>query len=398
MKESQQKKSKALFRSKVAEINKPTFIVHIKPLPDELLTSWLARTAFAHNMQVTTFLNIYIINRRNFLVRKDLDFYNDENFYNVLYSKSIFKKDAIFSMSLRSEEGFLYSCNDCLVVPHQIRKPVYKRSNYGMMFCPKCLSEDKIPYWRKKWRYDFYNACTKHKIFLADRCGNCYERVKVTKMSVSDKVVFCSNCGRDLRLTEPAHVSEECFQGLEAIEWFESAFKRGYFQIGGKEIWSVLFFQIYNRFKLLLDRKENLILREFAMLEKYQQLCKKLENYNSKKGAPVYKNFFLNTMVYHLFEDFPKKFIQFANDNKLTYRDFIHGIKEAPFWYQGMIEEHVPKKDTVGRQITKEEVLGAIMYLQDQNKKVTQEEVARIVDCHFTKNKEFVKIYKSINM
>ncbi|MDX9744115.1 MAG: TniQ family protein [Arcobacteraceae bacterium] len=398
MKESPEKKSKILSRGRQKQINNPSFIVHIKPLDNELLTSWLTRTAFAHNMQATTFLNIYIINGRNFLARRDLDFYNDDDFFKVLYSKTIFIQDEILSMSIRSEEGFLYNCNNCLVVPHQIRKPIYKRSNYGMMFCPKCLSEDKIPYWRKKWRYDFYTACPKHKIFLSDRCGSCYERIRVTKMNVSDKVVFCSKCGRDLSITRPAKVPEECLIGLDAIKWFEKALEQGYFTIGNDKIWSVLFFQVYNRFKLLLDRKEDLILREFEMLDKYQQLCKKLENYDSKKGAPVYKNFFLNAMVYHLFQDFPKNFVNFVKDNNFTYRDFMHALKNVPFWYKEMIEEHVPKQDTVGREITKEEVLGVIKYLKSQNKKVTQMEVARIIDCHFSKNKGFMKIYKSIKM
>lgn len=376
----------------------PNFIAHIKPLPDELLSSWLTRSAFAHDMQATTFINWYILSKRNALTRKDLDFYNDQNFFEVLYKKSKWSKQEIFSLSMRSEEGFLYSCNDCLVVPNQIRRLTYKRSNYGMMFCPRCLSEDKVPYWRKKWRYTYYTACPKHKIFLVDRCWSCNERIRIIKMGVAQEVVHCSRCARDLRLATSAKVPSEYAYGLRAIEWFDEALERGYFEIGEKKVWSVLFFQIHNRLQSLLDRKENLILEGFEMLDDYKQLCIRLENYDSKKASPTYKAFFLNAMVYHLFQDFPNNFIRFVRDNHLTYRSFTHVLQDVPFWYQEMLQKYIPRQNKIGREITKEEVLGAIKYLQSQNKKVTQEEVARLLGCHYTIHKGFKSIYKSIKI
>lgn len=384
-------------RSKTLD-NRHSFIVHLKPFLGELLSSWLTRTAFAHNMKASTFLNLYLMNKRNSLTRKDLDFYNDNNFFEVLYEKSKWDKNDIFSLSMRSEEGFLYNCNDCLVVPHQIRKPIYKRSNFGMMFCPKCLSEDKIPYWRRKWRYAYYTACPKHKIFLTDRCWSCNERIRIIKMGVAQGVVYCSKCAKDLRLETSAKVPSEYSFGLKAIEWFDEALARGYFEIGGKKVWSVLFFQMHNRLQYLLDKKEYLILEGFEMLDDYKELCKRLENYDSKKASPTYKAFFLNAMVYYLFQDFPNNFVRFAKENHWTYRSFLHGIQDVPFWYQRMLDEYVPKQNKVGREVTKEEVLGAIKYLQSQDKKVTQEEVARLVGCHFTIHKGFKKIYKSINI
>ncbi|MGE4396253.1 MAG: TniQ family protein [Sulfurimonas sp.] len=391
MKKLLSKRSKQLYREPLE------FVAHIKPLPNELLSSWLTRTAFAHYMKTTTFLNLYIMNRRNALVRKDLDFYNDEHFFEILYKKSKWAKEDILALSIRSEEGFLYDCNDCLVVPHQIRKPTYKRSNYGMLYCPKCLAEDKIPYWRKKWRYSYYTACPKHKIFLTDRCWGCGERIRIVKMLLAESVVYCSKCGKDLRLTSSSKVPDKYQDGLDAIKWFDAALERGYFEIGKQKVWSVLFFHIHNRLQNLMDRKEDLVLEGFDMIDEYKQLCSKLENYDSKKASPTYKAFFLNAMVYYIFQDFPNNFIKFIKKNKLIHRDFTHGLKEVPFWYEKMLEKYIPKQNKMGREITKEEVLGAIKYLRSLNKKVTQEEVAKLVGCHFTINKGFKKIYQSLN-
>jgi chromosomal replication initiation ATPase DnaA len=68
------------------------------------------------------------------------------------------------------------------------------------------------------------------------------------------------------------------------------------------------------------------------------------------------------------------------------------------FGIKRCLENIFQNKNKRGREITKEEVLGAIKYLQSQNKKVTQEEVARLVGCHYTIHKGFKKIYHSLGI
>ena len=87
----------------------------------------------------------------------------------------------------------------------------------------------------------------------------------------------------------------------------------------------------------LLDRKESLILDDFPLINEYKSLCKKLENYNSKKVSMIYKDFFLTAMIYFLFQNYPKNLQKFAKENHITYRDFLHGFKDASFWYKNLI-------------------------------------------------------------
>lgn len=105
--------------------------------------------AHAHYMYPTTFLNLHIKNtRKNSYTRRDLDFYNDKEFFQLLSMKSILLKEELFKMSLRSQEGYLF-INQSLYPPQQIRRLIDKRTHHGLMYCPKCLEEDEIPYWRK---------------------------------------------------------------------------------------------------------------------------------------------------------------------------------------------------------------------------------------------------------
>ena len=135
------------------------FLIIPKPLEDELLSSWLTRMAFEHQRTLTTFLSLFVKQDGSSLSRKDIDFLYEEKLFDSIFVKSNLSKKKILKMSLRSEEGYLYSCNNCLYPPNQIRKLVDKRTHNGLMYCPKCLAEDEIPYFRKKWTYSKYRIC-----------------------------------------------------------------------------------------------------------------------------------------------------------------------------------------------------------------------------------------------
>lgn len=372
------------------------FKISLKPLPDELLSSWLIRTAFAHHVPMSTFCTDFINGDGGSITRRDLDFYLNHTFFENLSAKSRLSVNTVLSMSLRSLEGYLYVCNDCLYPPDLVRRLQDKRTHYGLLYCPKCLAEDAHPYYRKQWRYHFYNACTKHKIFLIDRCGSCQERVRIAKMKVSETITLCSKCGKDLRLTSIHRIPDSLTYGIEAIEWFEKGLTNGYFIIGNAKIRSLFIFQVHTILSVLLDKGEQLHLATFPMIDHYKALCRREEHYHSKKAMLIYKNFFLNAMVYYLLQDVPNHLKQFATDNRLTHRNFTHDFQNKPFWYQKMIDELVPMQNKVGRNINESEVIGAINYLKNSGAKVTQESVASIVGCHFTIHKQFVSQYKRI--
>jgi len=367
------------------------------PLPqkDELLTSWLTRTAFAHGMTLNNFFSHFIRHDGTALTRTDLDFQYRPKLIQNIFKSSNLPIETIQNMSLRSEEGYLY-ISDGLYPPKAIRKLIDKRTHFGLMYCPLCLEEDKHPYYRKQWRYLFYNACPKHGIYLKDRCGICFENIKLKNMPIKNQIIFCHNCGRDLRLTRPVKVQNNHRYGLEAIKWFEDGLKNGFFTINNQKVRSLFVFQAFTNLQYLINRQKHLVLDDFQMFEDYKKLCKKLKHYNSKKCGPIYRDFFMTSIIYYLFQNYPYNLQKFALDNSLTHRDFTHGFQNIPFWYKKMIDEVIPMQNKIGREISESEVLGAINYLKKLEKNITQESVAEVVGCHFTIHKGFVRIYKNI--
>lgn len=373
------------------------FLIVPKPFEDELLSSWLTRVALEHQRPLSVFLSLFVRHEGSAISRTDIDFLYDEKFLEQLARKSGLSQKDIYNMSLRSEEGYLFICSDCLYPPKQVRKLLDKRTHYGLMYCPKCLAEDSIPYFRKQWRYTFYNVCIKHKCYLTDRCWKCYKPIKLGKLQPDQDLSICSSCGYDLTKTivTTMQSSEEKY-GLKVTKWFESGLKKGYFKINHQKVPSVSIFESYTHLVALLDRKEKLILDNFPLYFQYKVICKELSKYSSRKMILVKKQFILSAMVYHLFQNFPKNLIDFANQNDLTHRDFVHGFHDIPFLYKDMIDRYIPLQNTIGREISESEVAGAIKFLKSEGKIVNQKNVADIVGCHFTKNKGYVKIYKVI--
>jgi len=373
------------------------FLIVPKPLKDELLSSWLVRVAIEHGQGLSSFLTLFVKKDGSSVSRTDIDFLYDENLFYYLSEKSDLSKQDILRMSLRSEEGYLFSCNG-LYPPKQVRKVTDKRTHNGLMFCPKCLSEDKIPYYRKKWRYYFYNACPEHKVFLTDRCWGCHEKIRLAKINCHEEICFCSKCGKDLRLITTVRTQDNFTYGLKAIKWFENGLKNGYFIINQQKIRSLSVFESMTKICYLLNGKEGLKFKNFPLIDEYNAICKKLSAYSSKKTLSIQKDFILTAMTYHLFQNYPDNLLNFIRQNHMTYRDFTHDFKGIPFWYKEAIGKILPPQNKMGRTIDENEIIAAAKYLKNLGIVVNQKNVADIVGCHCTINSGFVRLYNKLNL
>ncbi|MFK3843347.1 TniQ family protein [Serratia sp. NPDC087055] len=85
----------------------------------------------------------------------------------------------------------------------------------GVQFCPKCLSEDKHPYFRLMWRLSFSTVCLKHQCLLKMGCPHCGESVQYHRLTAPDENIhLCFRCLTDLReaFTEQAELQAMAFQ------------------------------------------------------------------------------------------------------------------------------------------------------------------------------------------
>lgn len=185
--------------SRYMNLNNEKFLIHPRPQTNELLSSWLVRVARAHKTHTTSFTNMHFKEYpANIIWQRDLDIWCPEELIKRISYKSGFSEEIIFNMTLRSLEGIIAD----KITGKSNTKNIRPLGNYchiktkgGLQFCPQCLNEDLIPYFRKEWRLSTYTNCKKHSRNLFDRCSNCLTPLTISKSYQEKDFTYCYKCG-----------------------------------------------------------------------------------------------------------------------------------------------------------------------------------------------------------
>jgi TniQ len=191
--------------------------IRYKPLPDELLSSWLVRLAHGHGIKVQTFCNLIFGNKRQ-VWNRDIDRLAPSWLIAELAERTGTPFKTAQSTTLRAYEGLLYprfKPTGTLTWIQTLKMYHRKREGHGMQFCSQCLREDAEPYFRKSWRIAFNTYCSKHGCMLRDRCPSCQSAVVFHRMDVGNARIFadqslvaCHACQFDL-----------CKAPIEPVVW-----------------------------------------------------------------------------------------------------------------------------------------------------------------------------------
>ncbi|MDD3596023.1 TniQ family protein [Sulfuricurvum sp.] len=229
--------------TRYTNLSSKRFLLHPKPQKNELLSSWLVRIALAHHTMPWSFMNMHFPEYQNIVFSRDVDIWAPESFVDKLAWKSGFSSEDIFTMTLRSYEGYLLE-RVRLNGPNFFISPIIprKRRNlgYGQKYCPFCLQEDPA-YFRKEWRLSFYTVCLEHKIHLLDRCQNCGLPVTAYKFKREQGFVQCYGCGWNL--SKEGNLTIASDEELARVSRLMKILEKGYVLIGGKPVYSIAFFQ-----------------------------------------------------------------------------------------------------------------------------------------------------------
>lgn len=184
--------------------------IRYKPLPDELLSSWLVRLAHGHGLKVQTFCNLIFGNKLQ-VWNRDIDRLAPEWLIAELSSKTGASYQKAFKTTLQSYQGIIYHRprqSGSLTWIQSLKLHHRKFEGFGLQFCPKCLASDIDPYFRKSWRIAFNTTCPIHQCMLHDRCPHCGHGVafhrsdmKHVEYITAVSLLECHYCGFDLSQT-----------------------------------------------------------------------------------------------------------------------------------------------------------------------------------------------------
>lgn len=170
--------------------------VLVDPLPDELLSSWLHRLAFANGTALRAFAGVLGLSERMWSPRLDLRL---PHHVATLFCHQTGR--ATEEISAMTMSGFAMAA---LLLP--LRDNAHRKRSTWLQYCPQCLASDEAPYFRRQWRLASRVSCFVHGCGLRDRCPACHAGIATFDQGELVPQHFCARCGFDLRAAPKALV------------------------------------------------------------------------------------------------------------------------------------------------------------------------------------------------
>lgn len=188
---------------------------HPKPLPDELLSSWIVRIAAANGVKLNT-LTRQLFGPDLTPWNRDIDRNAPEWLLRVICARTGVPRERAVRATLHGYQGRVFPK---ALLSGQLRwiLPVKvwgsTRLGYGVQYCPLCLAEGQEPYFRRAWRVGFYTFCPIHHVMLQDACPACGAAVALHRRDIGKNIdesralSHCHVCQYDYRAGPSSIVS-----------------------------------------------------------------------------------------------------------------------------------------------------------------------------------------------
>lgn len=345
---------------------------HLKPKPDELLSSWLVRLIMSHGLKLHTFCSL--IWPRKQIWTRDIDKCADERMLSLLAQKTGTPFEKVFETTLAAYQGTIYEKHNPFGNTRWIMPlGIYHRTRrqFGLQFCPICLAQDCTPYYRRRWRLAFITCCEQHRITLMDQCPSCGEPINFHRSEMGDRkkqtpisMVHCHACQFDLRdavdLVSPARDPEEINFQKRLLQ----AVRDGWIEVNGYgPVYSHLYFIVLHQFLRLfgLGRKSAALQKaarrsfdcETLTIDSVQEI-RDIEHFR------VYERRKLLSIARCLLEDWPDRFISFCESNRIWSAILLRDMDYVPFWYWSVVHDYLYR---ISYYSSEQEICSVVKYI-----------------------------------
>lgn len=203
------------------------------------------------------------------------------------------------------------------------------RRAYGQQFCPLCLTEDKTPYLRRRWRLALAVVCAQHGVLLQDRCGSCGSPLVPHRADMHTRSAFpqrntlrqCGHCRQSvIASAEPAPQ-----EAIDAQRCIDRALEQGFATLPNQgAIYSHLYFDGLRRLMIGM-----------AALGKFPGHIGSFERVGV--GARLQR---LQAAV-QLADDWPNRFLGYCSQVKKPYSVFSKDAAEMPYWLASVLRQQL---------------------------------------------------------
>jgi TniQ len=380
--------------------------VHLKPKPDELLTSWLVRLAMAHAQKLHTFCSIAWPEKP--IWNRDIDKAADVEIIQVLSTKTGTPRERVRTTTLAAYEGVLYEKHNRFgPTPWVMPVGVFHRTRkqYGLQYCPHCLSEDGEPYYRRRWRLAFVVLCNEHNRLLRDRCPTCQAPINFHrnelgnhKKRVTVSLVHCYACDFDLRQAPVIDKDSTPISPTEVkfTATLLKAISDGYVIVNnGITVYSHLYFTGLRQLMKIMamkDARVNNLRQELSNTYGVELFIPR----NGKRPPDTQEQSLserrqLIQLISCLLTDWPSRFIMHSRKHNLWSSVWLRHIESgpwersrtSPFWFWSVVHEHLYRSKY---SPSEQEIKLAIEHLKSKGDGVNKSTLARLLGISVIRN------------
>ncbi|MGA9995644.1 MAG: TniQ family protein [Pyrinomonadaceae bacterium] len=371
--------------------------IHLKPMEDELLSSWLVRLARFHGLKLHKFSSTVWPGKQ--IWNRDIDKSADAEIVRTLSVKTGTPVERVKVTTLAAYEDILYEKHN-LFGPSSWIMPVgvyhRTRKKFGLQYCPLCLAEDKEPYYRRKWRLAFMVLCEKHHIVLYDRCSKCAEPINFHRdelgnhrKQVATSLTRCHVCRFDLRTFKKRSVISTTPTETKFTIMLLQAMNVGFMKISADvTIYALLYFAgLRQLMKIVamrdkrIDRLRQAISKEYGV-EDYSPVG--LGSHADVQELSLESRRQLLGLVRCLVEQWPYRFIELSLKNKIWSSLWLRHLDPparahkltTPFWLWTVVHDHLYRARYCPSD---EETNAAIKYLKRNNTVINKSALARLL-------------------
>lgn len=363
----------------------PLWPIHLKPKPDELLSSWIVRLARAHGMKVQTYCQT-VFGRERAIWNRDIDKSAPEALLHRMCELTGATEEQAYQSTLRSFEGIVYEHhNPCAFTKWLLPLGVYHRTRkgFGLMYCPLCLKEDDEPYFRKHWRLAFHLICDRHGTLMCDRCPSCgaavvFFRRELGRRSEIDggEITLCHACGFDLRFApafDPPAPDGQVLAMLRSLIMFRDL---GWWFAGTRHVaYSHLYLDVLHHLAALLGSRKGQKLRE-EVEQRTGCILPEPSGGNIKlEMRPFWERYWMVLLAFWVLQDWPFRFQRVSSAAGMSSAWLLLG-EHLPSWFESQVREDFFKASYVPNA---QELACVIAYLERQDVPASMAAIGRVL-------------------
>lgn len=184
--------------------------VDVKPAPGELLSSWLHRLAHANGVPPRYFGAVLGLAGETWSAQ--LDRHLPDAVRRLLLDHTAICPDEIDDLCLANSP--LSTLRLRLRTRPQDAGTSTAQSTW-LQYCPTCLRDDEVPYFRRSWTFATRVSCFHHGCRLRDRCPSCGQGLAPFKQARLMSQQTCAFC--DAPLAKPTGIVGQGIRRLERL-------------------------------------------------------------------------------------------------------------------------------------------------------------------------------------